>query len=332
MKKSIFVALFALVGLTTALLFAPWRTTSSQKGDVRRSSDPIPNRYIVVLDESVIGSDAVEPEVAARGEFLSSIHGARMGRVYSNALKGFVAEMTPEQAEAMNADPSVRFIEEDAVVSVSAEQTNAPWHLDRVDQRNAPLNTIYGYASNGAGVHIYIIDTGIRYTHNEFGGRANVFYDNIGDGQNGNDCHGHGTHVAGIAVSATYGVAKGASPRCSSSALQRQRVDLRPRRWRRLADSPPRESGCRKHKHHRDRKLGRARGCDRGRDRVRDHLYRRRRQQLAGRLRLHACPHSIGHNGRGYRPVREPRRILQFRFMRRHLCPGTRCYITLEFE
>src|SRR5258706_6670064 len=87
---------------------------------------------------------------------------------------------------------------------------NAPWHLDRVDQRSLPMDTAYNYSSMGTGVNIYILDSGIRYTHVDFGGRADAVYDNVGDGQNGNDCYGHGTHVAGLAGSSTYGVAKNA--------------------------------------------------------------------------------------------------------------------------
>ena len=118
--------------------------------------------------------------------------------------------MTPEQAKLLSMDDRVKYVEEDGIVTAASTEANAPWHLDRIDQRALPLSTSYDYSQDGSGVHIYIIDSGIRVTHNDFGGRASVAYDNVGDGQNGNDCYGHGTHVAGIAGSATYGVAKGA--------------------------------------------------------------------------------------------------------------------------
>jgi subtilisin family serine protease len=130
-------------------------------------------------------------------------------RVYDVALKGFSAEMTEDAATALSMDDRVQFVEEDAWVTADAVQSNATWGLDRIDQHALPLNSSYQYNATGAGVHAYIIDSGIRVTHQEFGGRASVSADFIGDGQNGNDCFGHGTHVAGTVGSATYGVAKG---------------------------------------------------------------------------------------------------------------------------
>jgi aqualysin 1 len=87
-------------------------------------------------------------------------------------------------------------------------QTNPPWGLDRIGQRDLPLNATYSYTTTGSGVNVYIIDTGIRRTHTQFGGRAFIGFDAIGDGQNTNDCHGHGTHVSGTVGGSTYGVAK----------------------------------------------------------------------------------------------------------------------------
>jgi subtilisin family serine protease len=118
--------------------------------------------------------------------------------------------MLPEQAEALSLDDRVQFVEEDSAMYAATTETNAPWNLDRVDQRNLPLNTTFDYTQSGAGAHVYILDTGIRITHQEFGGRASVAFDALNDGQNGIDCNGHGTHVAGTAAGATYGVAKSA--------------------------------------------------------------------------------------------------------------------------
>jgi serine protease len=104
----------------------------------------------------------------------------------------------------------VRYVEQDSERFVVDDQLNAPWGLDRIDQRDLPLNRTYSYTTLGAGVHVYVIDTGIRSAHAEFGGRVSGSgYTAIGDGNGTNDCNGHGTHVAGTVGGATYGVAKG---------------------------------------------------------------------------------------------------------------------------
>ena len=128
--------------------------------------------------------------------------------MYAHAISGFAAEMTEEEAIALSEDPDVRFVEEDSVVEAVTTQTNATWGLDRIDQTDRPLNGTYTYTSTGAGVNAYIIDTGIRRTHTQFGGRAFIGFDAVGDGRNTNDCNGHGTHVSGTVGGSTYGVAK----------------------------------------------------------------------------------------------------------------------------
>ena len=210
MKKFTILSLTLALGLLTAgsLLSVP--TSAVQKSKFVRSNTPIANQYIVVLDDDFVGRSASAPEVEAEAQFLSSLYGGDIRRVYASALRGYSVSMSPQQAEALSRHERVRFVEEDSVVTASATQTGAGWNLDRVDQRALPLNTTFEYTQTGSGAHVYVIDSGIRATHQDFGGRASVALDLVGDGQNGNDCLGHGTHVAGTAVGATYGVAKNA--------------------------------------------------------------------------------------------------------------------------
>jgi len=204
MKKFwILLTIFAFVLTVVSSLPSP---TSGQKDKIRKAQNPIADRYIVVLDPMLIAAKQETSDKAAVD--LAEAYGGKVDKVYSSAIQGFSAEMSRQEAASMSADSRVLFIEEDAEIFVTATQSNAPWGLDRVDQRNVPLSTSYNYAKTGNGVNVYVLDTGLRTTHAEFGGRATNVYDAVGDGQNGNDCHGHGTHVAGTIGGINYGVAK----------------------------------------------------------------------------------------------------------------------------
>ena len=117
--------------------------------------------------------------------------------------------MSSAKAAAIAARPNVRYVEPDGIATISATQTPATWGLDRIDQRNLPLTNSYTYDFTGAGVKAYILDTGMRLTHVDYGGRAISGFDFIDNDPNASDCHGHGTHVAGTVGATTYGVAKG---------------------------------------------------------------------------------------------------------------------------
>ena len=137
--------------------------------------------------------------------------GGEVVHEYAEVLSGFSAELTPAEVAEVRADPRVEQVVKDGRVRASANQVSAPWGLDRLDQRSLPLDRAYGYAQTGAGVTAFVIDSGIRAGHTQFGGRVGVGirFANGPVDTNTSDCAGHGTHVAGIIGASTYGVAKG---------------------------------------------------------------------------------------------------------------------------
>ena len=174
----------------------------------RTGVNAIPQHYIVVMNDAAAGPVADVGASAATAAELSRTFGAGITHVYAHAINGFSAWMSDDRALALSDDPRVKFVEEDQFMTATVTENNPPWGLDRIGQRDLPLNHAYSYTSTGAGVNAYIIDTGIRITHTQFGGRASVGFDAVGDGQNGNDCNGHGTHVSGTVGGSTFGVAK----------------------------------------------------------------------------------------------------------------------------
>lgn len=166
---------------------------------IEAGANAIKGSYIVVFNKG--------REAGNLATDLAAVHGGKVKHVYRHALVGAAFEMSAAQAEAMARNPSVARVEENSVYTLVADQANPnSWGLDRVDQRNLPLNNNYHYDFNGTGVRAYVIDSGIRTTHNDFGGRAVWGKDCTNTSQS--DPIGHGTHVAGTLGGTAHGVAK----------------------------------------------------------------------------------------------------------------------------
>jgi subtilisin family serine protease len=196
------------VALTTALAVGMAGTpASAAEGTVRGAGSPnaIAGSYLVVLKDAGLSAQGVTTSAAG----LANRYGGAVAATFTSALRGFSATMSERAARRLAADPAVAWVEQDMVMHLTDTQTNPPsWGLDRIDQRNLPLSSSYTFPTTASNVHAYIIDTGIRFTHTTFGGRATSGRDTVDEDNDATDCHGHGTHVAGTVGGSQYGVAK----------------------------------------------------------------------------------------------------------------------------
>ena len=194
-------ALVALAVLTSLAVAAPATAAVDKRA------------YIVVLKQGVAA-----PSVAAKH---AKKFGTSVKHVYKHTIKGYAAKLSAADVAALRSDPAVLFVERDGVARIAkatgkgaksrAKRRSPPslsWGQDRIDQRNLPLSGSYSSVATGSGVTAYVVDTGIRITHTQFGGRAAYGRDTIDGDMVSNDCNGHGTHVAGTIGGSSYGVAR----------------------------------------------------------------------------------------------------------------------------
>ncbi|SCG49404.1 S8 family peptidase [Micromonospora inositola] len=202
--RSVLVGVAAL----TMLAAASPALAAEPTGVIRAAggTTAVADSYIVVLKDSAVAPS----RVADTARRLTARHGGSVARTWRAALRGFEIRVGAPAAARIAADPAVAYVEQNHTVSIFGTQPNPPsWGLDRIDQRNLPLDSSYTYPNTASNVHAYIIDTGVLFGHNDFGGRAVSGFDAV-DGGSADDCNGHGTHVAGTVGGSSYGVAKGA--------------------------------------------------------------------------------------------------------------------------
>ena len=204
------LVILALSAVTLACGDNPLSTGSSQAPAQLMDVVAAPAGQAVPDDYIVVFKDSVRSPVSEAADLVKA-HSGTLHYSYGHALKGFAARLSSSAIQALRADPRVESIEQDQRVQLDATQLNPVNHgLDRIDQRNLPLNNSYTFNRTGAGVHFYGIDTGINLTHVDLTGRIGNGFDAVTIGGNAADCNGHGTHTATTAAGTTFGVAKGA--------------------------------------------------------------------------------------------------------------------------
>ncbi|MDT0611062.1 S8 family peptidase [Streptomyces lancefieldiae] len=200
------IAAVAAVSVAGGLTTIPAQAAPAE-GTVLAAGSPtaVQDSYIVTLRK-----DAGFKASSSLGKHLVKEYGGRVNQTFGSALNGYTATLSAAEAKRLAADPAVASVEQNQRVRLAdTTQSNAPWGLDRIDQSSLPLSGTYTYPdSAGGGVTAYVIDTGVRITHQQISGRATYGYDAVDGDTTASDGNGHGTHVATTIAGSTYGVAK----------------------------------------------------------------------------------------------------------------------------
>ncbi len=200
-STTLVLAAAAVLSAAPTAAAAPADTPAPGAAPVARAtSSSVDGSWIVVFRSGTAGARGLAAQLVRDS-------GGELLHTYEHALQGFAARMSTARAEALRHNPHVLSIEPDAVASVGDTQTGATWGLDRSDQVALPLDRSYTDGNEGAGVHVYVVDTGVLLGHAEFSGRIGNGFDAVTSGGSAGDCNGHGTHVAGTAAGTTYGIA-----------------------------------------------------------------------------------------------------------------------------
>lgn len=215
MQRKHFIAIAVAAALSSPLVLAQ---DYQAQLHVVNPAKAIKDQYIVVFNTPAVinlnDPNGVSAYASSMGARLANEHGIEVRQNFGNSLNGVLVKANAAQIQSLLKDPNIKYVEQDQRVSIepmveaAGDQGGATWGLDRIDQRDLPLNSNYHYDYDGSGVTAFVIDTGVRNTHNEFGGRASSGYDFIDNDNDSSDCNGHGTHVAGTIGGSTYGVAK----------------------------------------------------------------------------------------------------------------------------
>ncbi|MGW4132850.1 S8 family peptidase [Amycolatopsis japonica] len=216
--RSGLVAGVALAGVTAAVAtFGAGAANADQQGEIRGAgaANAVGGSYIVVLKPTAVGqgvaaASEITANVAAKAQGLTGQYGTTLSRTFGSALNGFSIKADEAAAKRLAADPQVAYVVQNKTFKISETQDNPPsWGLDRVDQADLPLDNKYTYPVKADNVTAYVIDTGVRGSHKDFGDRATGGKDFVDNDDTPNDEHGHGTHVAGTIGGTDHGLAKG---------------------------------------------------------------------------------------------------------------------------